>query len=299
MKIAIVGGGAIGLMFTYYLNFHHDVILYVRNPTQRDKILSEGISLRNKESVHRTPVSVKLVSEWGQGREDLSIICVKQYQLQELIENSTVPSTQRFLFLQNGMGHLKWIDKLGLSHVLVGAVEHGALRLNENTIVHTGRGLTKIAFYKGNDEEYINALITPYQESFPFKVEENYKEMLQKKLVVNAIINPLTALLKVRNGVLLENPYYTHIFKELFTEIKGILQLDKEEIYYENVVQICRNTSQNRSSMLKDIEEGRPTEIDAILGYILEQAEKNKVEAPLVNTLFHFIKGSELEEGGK
>lgn len=298
MKIAIVGGGAIGLLFSSYLKAHHEVILYVRNPLQKEKIENEGITLIHKERSMQVPVIVKLVSEWGIGQEDLSIICVKQYQLPSLLENNVLPINHPYLFLQNGMGHLKWINKHGLRHVLVGSVEHGALRMNINSVQHTGEGLTKIAFYKGQNIEHVNQLITPLQGSFPFYVESNYEEMLQKKLVVNAIINPLTALLKVNNGVLLANPYYFEVLKNLFSEIKGILKLDKEEIYFENVVQVCRKTSENRSSMLKDLEEGRQTEIDAILGYLIEEANKSQMDTPLVNTLFQFIKGSEMVQGG-
>lgn len=299
MRIAIVGGGAIGLLYTYYLNQHHEVVLYVRNPSQRDKIQSDGISLQNKDGTHETKVKVKSVSEWCQGTEDLSIICVKQYHVQALLEKANIKTNHPVLFLQNGMGHLKWIDRLGACLALVGSVEHGAFRMNERSVVHTGEGLTRMAFYKGHNEEFINSFMNPLQMTFPFQFEADYKEMLQKKLVVNAIINPLTALLKVPNGALLDNPYFFQIFQDLFVEIKGILMLDKEELYYDNLIQVCKNTSQNRSSMLKDLEEGRQTEIDAIIGYLLEEAHKKNRQAPLINSLYHFIKGSELREGGK
>lgn len=299
MKLAIIGGGAIGLLFTHYLNLEHEVTLYVRNPLQKDQILAEGITLIHKGKRSQSFVNVKLVTEWGHGPEELAIICVKQYQLAGLLENRVFLNEHPFLFLQNGMGHLKLIDKLNVADVLVGSVEQGALRINESTVEHTGKGITKIAFYKGGNQKIVQELTTPLQQLFPIYMEQNYKEMLQKKLVVNAIINPLTALLKVRNGVLLENPHYFKVFKDLFSEIKEILRLDQEELYFENVVQVCRKTGENRSSMLKDLDEGRQTEIDAILGYLVEEAKSLNIDAPLVNTLFHFIKGSEMEQGGE
>lgn len=45
--------------------------------------------------------------------------------------------------------------------------------------------------------------------------------------------------------------------------------------------------------MLKDIEEGRETEIDAILGYILKEAEMKKMSAPYTESLYCQIKGRE------
>lgn len=297
MKIAIVGGGAIGLLFAHYLNQYHRVVLYVRNDQQRVKIHSEGIILHKQNMTNKALVECKDISEWGQDDEDLSIICVKQYQLLDLLKHSSMPENHPLLFVQNGMGHLKWLERLKSDCILVGSVEHGAYRMNENSVVHTGVGITKIALYKGMDDGIIGDLIDPLQSTFPFQIEEDFYVMLKKKLIVNAIINPLTAVLRVKNGELLENPHYQQIFNKIFAEIKGILQLDKEQLYYDNVVHVCRNTSENRSSMLKDLEENRKTEVDAILGYLIEEAENNHVSAPLVNTFYHMIKGIEIKGG--
>lgn len=299
MKIAIIGGGSIGLLFSYYLNEQYEVTLYVRNPSQREKIDSEGIVFQSEGNSRKADVQVKLASEWCKHDEEISIICVKQYQLEELLKNASLPTRHPYLFLQNGMGHLKWIDHYHLNMALVGTVEHGAFRVNENTVVHTGVGKTSIALYKGENVDFLRTFIQSMSGTFPFQIEKDYKLMLQKKLVVNALINPLTAVLKVKNGLLLENVHYFRVFNDLFNEIKGILELEEEQLYYENILNVCRKTSQNRSSMLRDIEEGRQTEIDAILGFLIEEAEKRKVNAPLVTTLFHIIKGSEIERGGK
>ena len=51
------------------------------------------------------------------------------------------------LFLQNGMGHLKYLDKLK-GEVYVGTVEHGAIRLKANTVLHTGIGSTNISSFR-------------------------------------------------------------------------------------------------------------------------------------------------------
>lgn len=298
MKIAIIGGGAIGLLYSYYLNQFHHVVLYVRNHSQIESISSKGLQLKNKDGWHKTTIDVKPISEWGNSGEDLSIICVKQYHLPELFQKE-ISVSHPLLFLQNGMGHLKWIDKLQLENVLVGTVEHGALRENEYRVVHTGEGLTKIASYKGELTGLVTSLTKPYNQLFPFKMEADYIEMLQRKLIVNAVINPLTAVLKVPNGALLENPYFFQMFQVLFTEVSDILRLKDPDEYFEHVMGVCKKTGKNRSSMLKDLEEGRPTEIDAIVGFLLEEVPENKKQAPLLNTLFHFIKGSELEKGEK
>jgi len=115
-------------------------------------------------------------------------------------------------------------------------------------------------------------------------------------LIVNAIINPLTAVLRVNNGGLLENQFYFLVVKNLFTEISFILNLKHPVDYLQQVIDICKKTANNRSSMLKDIEAKRLTEVDAILGFLLEEAKKQDKKAPQIENLYYLIKGKEIKQ---
>jgi len=79
----------------------------------------------------------------------------------------------------------------------------------------------------------------------------------------------LTAILGIKNGELLENKHYFELMKMIFNEIERCLLLPNSQQYFENIVTVCKKTAHNQSSMLCDIEGKRPTEVDAILGYIL------------------------------
>lgn len=297
MKISIIGGGSIGLLFAYYLHPFHEVVLYTKTRTQMENLQAKGLTLKKDNVSNRIKIVCKHIQDFRQHQEELTIITVKQYQLESLLKTITLTETAPILFLQNGMGHLKWLETLDSNHIFVGSVEHGAYRENDVTVHHTGEGITRLANYKGDIGKLIQ-LIEPLRTVFPFKLEENYEEMLIRKLVVNAVINPLTAILHVENGQLVENLYYAHLLNSLFKEVTGILELEAEKAYYENLIHICKKTSHNRSSMLKDIEANRPTEIDAILGYLLEKAEHKKIEAPLTEAYYHCIKGKELRREG-
>ncbi|MDF1506691.1 2-dehydropantoate 2-reductase [Robertmurraya sp. DFI.2.37] len=299
MRVAIIGGGAIGLLFSYYLKQEHNVILYVRSHSQKMEIEANGITVRNQEGLFHTYVQVELISEWEENVADLVIVCVKQYQLESLLKDMKLTHGKPSLFIQNGMAHLKIIDRFRLTPVYVGSVEHGAYRENGHAVVHTGIGETKIACYQGHNQKIVNELVHTSHPSFRFRFVDDYKDMLQKKLVVNALINPLTALLNVENGMLMNNPHYYQTFTDVFTEVSNILGLDDGQLYFEHARQICLNTAHNHSSMLKDLEAGRETEIETILGYLIAEARQRKMEAPLITALFHLIKGRQLERGGK
>lgn len=294
MKIAIIGGGAIGLLFAHYLNEHHNVQVYVRNKSQADRLRSQGLKFERDGKRFNHPIQASLFSEW-KGEEDLTIVSVKQYSIPEVVSSMKKMSQGRhlsLLFLQNGMGHLKWIQNLQADHLFVGSVEHGALKAETGTVLHTGIGVTKLAAIKG-DLTFLKAISESASNYFPFVFNQNYKGMLIEKLIVNSVINPLTAVLHVRNGELLENQYYYRLFIKLFDEVSTILDIPDKEAAFNHVKKICRDTGNNRSSMLKDIEEGRHTEIDSILGYILEEADRKKMEAPYSLCLYCLVKGKE------
>ncbi|MBT2654261.1 2-dehydropantoate 2-reductase [Bacillus sp. ISL-18] len=293
MRVGIIGAGSIGLLFAAYLSRVFDVTVYTRSQEQANEINLHGISLLNR--MDRTVAVVKAVpiTDW-QGSEELTIIAVKQYQLFSFLERlKQIPvMPENLLFLQNGMGHLKLLNDLKGTNVYVGSVEHGALRENLYTVRHNGAGTTNVAVYKG-DSEFLQWLTGVVSKVFPMTYQEEYFAMLEKKLIANAMINPLTAILQVKNGVLVDNPFYYKILQNLFGEITAILNLQDPEEYWGQVIKICQQTADNRSSMLKDIEANRQTEIDAILGYLLEEACRKGITSPQLETLFYLIKGKE------
>lgn len=299
MKIGIIGGGSIGLLFAHYLSQTHDITLYTRSSEQAEMICQNGILLeKDEKNVIRREIHARPFSKWTLS-DDLIIVTVKQYQLkgvlEELIKTDLHGCT--LLFLQNGMGHLKSLESICHANIIVGTVEHGANRTGINSFRHNGVGVTRLAVMHGEGQQ-MTSLAEHSSFEFPLVIERDYKEMLIKKLVVNAIINPLTAILQVRNGELIKNDYFYRLFCQLFDEIKVILALENPQIYFHNVEEVCRKTANNRSSMLKDLEEHRQTEVDAILGYLLDEAIEKQIEAPLIQTFFHLIKGRELLKEG-
>ena len=293
MKIGIIGGGSIGLLYAFYLSEKYPICLYVHTKEQLGLIQSKGLFLKQNELEKHKFIEVKLYSEW-RGCEDLTLIAVKQYHLMDLMDDLYTQSRpdKALLFLQNGMGHLKYLNKLK-GDVYVGTVEHGAIRLNANTVHHTGIGSTNISSIQPSRSRLLEMISLESDKSFPFIIEEDYENMLLKKLIVNAVINPLTAILGIKNGELLENQYYFELVKMIFNEIEQCLQLEKSQEYFENIVSVCKKTAHNHSSMLCDLEGKRPTEVDAILGYLLEKSVEKEINTPIIATFYQAVKGKE------
>lgn len=296
MKIGIVGGGAIGLLFAAYLGKNHEVTIYCRTKNQADSINLHHITLLKNEISEQ--IRVTSVSSSQYLYEDLFIFTVKQYHLPEMISFiQQSPENIPLLFVQNGMGHLSYLESLPHKNIWVGTVEHGAMKLNDYTVKHTGIGEIKLAVFRGKEETLQKFLPHLQTDYFPFIIHPNYQEMLYQKLAINVSINPLTTVLKAKNGELIENPYYFKLLKSVMNEICNVLEFSNRDEIIEQVMKVCNNTGENVSSMLKDVQENRKTEIDAIVGYLLHVANQKRKDTPVLQFLYHAVKGMEKSGG--
>jgi 2-dehydropantoate 2-reductase len=117
----------------------------------------------------------------------------------------------------------------------------------------------------------------------PVRTVADLELELWRKALVNAAINPVTAIHHVPNGALLEPPYRAEAWT-LLREAQQAAALAgvpfTDEAADRALERVLRATADNRSSMLQDVERGRPTEIDEISGEILRTAAEYGVDLP-------------------
>ncbi len=302
MKVVIIGGGAIGMLVAAYLNQANiKPVIYTRRKEQAQALNEKGLEFTKNGITTTYKVEAVPFSEGLLDDEDIIFITVKQYDVDPILDylhRNKIKSS--VIFLQNGMSHIVNLSNLQSESIYLGIVEHGVLRQSDRSMVHTGEGRIKIAKYRGSFGKVVTLSDALNSIGFPIIIEENWYEILTRKLVVNAVINPLTALYGVRNGSLLENHFYFINMRSVFLEVVQALALTEIDSLWDEVISICRNTGKNFSSMYKDIENGRQTEINSILGYLLEEGEKRRVPMPMLKFLYNSIKGMETkgkEEG--
>jgi 2-dehydropantoate 2-reductase len=143
------------------------------------------------------------------------------------------------------------------------------------------------------------------EAGFGVETVADLDRLLWRKLAINAGINPLTALLELPNGALIENEparALMHTAAREAAQVAAARGVDfGSEDSGELVEQVARRTATNLSSMLQDIRRAAPTEIDAICGAIVRQGEKVGVAVPINWTLWKLIQarvmlGSEGEQ---
>ncbi len=94
-----------------------------------------------------------------------------------------------------------------------------------------------------------------------------------RKLAVNCVINPLTALWNCPNG---ELRHHTDEINAICEEVAAVIEREgyhtsADDLRYY-VEQVIDSTAENISSMLQDVRAMRHTEIDYITGYLLKRA---------------------------
>jgi 2-dehydropantoate 2-reductase len=132
-----------------------------------------------------------------------------------------------------------------------------------------------------------------HRAGFVVKVLDNVQSLVWGKLVASSAINPLTALLQVKNGELLENPPARELMGELARETAAVAKMLGVILPFADPVRAVENvaqrTAENLSSMLQDILRGAPTEIDAINGAVVQIAEKKNLHVPVNRTIWRLV----------
>ena len=195
------------------------------------------------------------------------------------------------LTLQNGLGNDTILAcTLGLPRVARGVTTLGATMLAPGLVCLNGDGPVSL-----ESHPHLFPLAEMiHRAGFGVNEVSDVQSLVWGKLVVSSAINPLTALLRVKNGELLELPSARALMGELARETAAVaktlgvaLPFPGPELAAEEVAQ---RTAENQSSMLQDVLRGAPTEIDAINGAVVRLAEERNLHVPVNRTVWSLVK---------
>lgn len=223
----------------------------------------------------------------------LALVLVKSWQTERAAKQlSHVLSRDGVaLTLQNGLGNKEILSaELGSSRVVQGVTTTGATLLGPGKVRPGGEGMISI-----EDHPRVSPLVEILKRAaFSVELISDLHSILWTKLMVNAAINPLTALLDVPNGRLLESSFGRQLMTGAALETWQVARTlgispgvdDPGEL----VVHVAHKTAENRSSMLQDITRGAPTEIEAISGEIIRRGRAADVPTPINEVLYQLIR---------
>ncbi|KZE38243.1 hypothetical protein AV656_04795 [Bhargavaea cecembensis] len=290
MRINVAGAGSVGMLVGARLaEAGFDVCMITRTAEQASAILNEGILLSagREEKIFRVGATPRAeAAEEG----SLSILAMKSYDLENFLAAlGGKPEAAPLLFIQNGVAHLSLASRFRDRPVAYGTVEHGARKTGPRSVEHTGTGPLLISPASGDFRPFL-PLLKADSPSFPVvRAEKGPECLLLNKALKNCLINPVTAVAGVRNGVLAEDPDLRMLLGRLHAEIAAAFPETADEVTLDEVLSLCRNTADNTSSMLADLLAGRKTEAEEIMGGVIALAGERSASLPALASLYDLI----------
>lgn len=287
-SIGIVGGGALGTLLGAKLaKAGHHVRMAVRSVERREAILREGWGILAEES------ATALVDT------TLVYLCVKAFDTEAAaLELRVLPSTVGVASLQNGWGNLEALERTLPGHPLVaGVTALGAYLDTSGTLQASLSGGTTFAPWGETEIRWAEYAATLF-ESAGLKAEtrRHARPTLWRKLVLNAGVNPLSAISGRTNGDVLDTLPLLRLAEAAAREAARVgvaLGYWEPGIDPAPLVRaLLEETRSNRSSMAEDLARGRRTEIEEIVGPVLRLAAEQSRPVPVLEALHALVRAA-------
>ncbi len=224
----------------------------------------------------------------------VALVLVKSWQTERAARQlkESLASDGLAVTLQNGIGNKETLMRdLGTARVSLGITTTGATLLGPGLVRAGGDGVISL-----EQNQALGPLEAALRSSnFNLQIVDNAQSLIWGKLVINAAINPLTALLQVSNGELLSRPNVRKMMGALARETAEVAAAEHVHLPFSNPVSavedVARKTASNHSSMFQDVRRGAPTEIDAICGAVTRRAAAHGISVPYNRACWQLVRG--------
>lgn len=283
----MLGAGAVGSAYGGLLSAKNDVMLIGRKPHVQ-AVNERGLSISGEV---KGRFHLKAQARIGNLPEkSLIILTTKAYDSAKAIESisNILRKDTVILVLQNGLGNEEIVKHAarnratvlrGVTKVAAEFLGPGRIRFwNGETVVESNRFGTQIADVLS-------------KSGLEARVSDNITEEVWKKLIVNCVVNPLTALFQVRNCEIWVDSLKT-VRHAIVSECSEVARAEGIEIETGMAERLEKKLTgyTNYSSMYQDIARGRKTEIDFLNEKVVELGRKHSIKTPVNETIVSLIK---------
>jgi len=303
MQISIIGTGAMATLFAARLADVADVAMIGSWADAIETIKQQGITIDGESCCHSVHTAYHPDDAPA---ADLALILTKAYKTVKAAEVAakTIKPDGLALTLQNGLGNIEILSEhVGRDRAMQGVTMQGATLLGPGRIRTSGRGATHLGyvpielaaprdFAVGHRAYEVSALFN--SAGLKAQVTSDIDGLVWGKMIINAAVNPLTAILRVPNGALVESDETIGLMRAAALEAAAVATARGITLPFpdpvERVKQVATMTATNHSSMLQDVLGQRPTEIDAINGKIVEQGQMFGIPTPINEALTSLVR---------
>ena len=228
------------------------------------------------------------------------VLPLKAHQIISALDSLAphLKSSQSIVLLHNGMLSDELLKPFCEKNAIFRATTSYAARKQADATTITGHGETAFGIASPrvvlSEQDDIDSVQTVMSRLIPpVTYSGNIREILWKKLIINAAINPITALFDIKNGELAQ-PQYANTITALISEALAVALSEGLNFNLEEatswVYTVIEQTAENYSSMHQDIAAQRQTEVDYINGYIAQEGLKKGIDVSVNASMVAQIK---------
>ncbi|TAM61939.1 2-dehydropantoate 2-reductase [bacterium] len=300
-RVGLVGGGAMGSLFAWMLAPVADVSVLDVRPAQ---VAALGQGVREEQGEART-VRATLHPQDLFASEMLFVFVKAQDTLNALrpLAGKTDPACV-VVSLQNGLGNEEALKATlgGRLALVLGVTTEGCTELAPGLVRRAGAGITMLGGAGASPATVAGVRDMLVAAGLSAQAVYDIKPQIWGKLVANAAINPVTALLDAPNGVLLQDPDAHALARAIALETAAVAEAAQIGLPFHDpcdyVDSVASATAQNISSMLADLRAGRHTEIEAINGAVVAMARRHGLSVPNNEAMLHLVRARERTRAG-
>lgn len=300
MKIAVLGAGAMGGLYSAYLSRHNEVTVIDVNAQVVEKINADGLEVQEPDGASAVYHPHAVLSTEGMEPVDLIVVFVKaMFSESALQNNKSIIGPETYLMtLQNGSGHEDMLGKfVPQEHIIIGTTQHNASVAGFGVTKHGGSGMTHMGCVTGD----VNRL-QKFADAFTAcgldaDVSDGVQKMIWNKMFTNVSASALTGALQVPLGFISADEHAWQLCCQLIREavdVAAALGMDFD--YDEKVAEVkavCDKSPNGLTSIYADLRDGRRSEVDTISGSIVRAGVKAGVPTPSHSFLVGLIHAME------
>ncbi len=312
MKVCIVGAGAIGGYTAVSIaNAGQNASVIARGP-HLAAIKARGMKLieENDEFVAENLTATEFVGELGP--MDVVLLALKAHQIVPIVNDMSVllgPNTV-IVTLQNGIPWwyfqnfagdyanrvVETVDPGGLlfnsidPDRLIGCIAYPATTISKPGVIqHIEGNRFPVGELRGMKTERVQMVSDLFTESgFKSRILDDIRSEIWLKLWGNLTFNPISALSHSTLVDICQFPLTRQLAATMMTEAQTVGERlgAHFRIPMEKRIAGAESVGKHKTSMLQDVEAGKPVEIESMLGAVIELAEVTGVQTPTLRAIY-------------
>jgi 2-dehydropantoate 2-reductase len=301
-RVAVLGAGAVGCYYGGMLARAGAPVTLIGRPAHVEAMRrAGGLQFEARGALERIAVSAGTEPS-GVAGAPVVLFCVKSGDT-ESAARAIAPHLARdatLVSLQNGVDNAARLAPLVAAQVVAAVVYVGSEMAGPGHVRHMGRGELVVGARGGGDAQRAADVAALFERAgVPCRASADIDGELWGKLIANCAYNAISALSRLPYGRILASRWSQALMPPLVDEAVAVARAEGVRVDTDGllarVLAIGEAMPGQFSSTAQDLARGRPTEIDALNGYVAERGAALGVPVPVNRTLHALVKLLELE----